>query len=104
MALLLQFSDERSDRVVHEPRFETALPEVDILVVERLDAPRDDSTVVRGPTTNPGVLWNLDESVQPRLRVNVSVMYCSPWKGRPSWFERTSQGRAASSPLYGSAP
>jgi hypothetical protein len=38
------------------------------------------------------------------FEVNVSVIYCSPWNGRPSWFERISQGRASFSPLNGSSP
>lgn len=43
-------------------------PEVDILPVDRLDAPRHDSALGRRPTSNPALLGYLDRPVHPRPR------------------------------------
>ena len=50
---LLEFFDKGSHRLVNKIAVKTALPEVDIIVIYRLDSPRDDPTLVRHPTTKP---------------------------------------------------
>jgi hypothetical protein len=66
--MLLKLFNECSNRLVNEISGKTPLQEVDILVVNGLDAPRDDPTLVRCPATKSALLRNGDETIQPRLR------------------------------------
>jgi hypothetical protein len=64
----LEFFNEGSDRLVDEIAVETTLPEVDVFVIDRLDAPRDDPTLIRHPTTKPTLSRDVDEAVHPGFR------------------------------------
>lgn len=63
--MLLKLLNECSNRLANEISGKTPLPEVDILVVNGLDALRDDPTPVRCPATKPALLRNVDESIHP---------------------------------------
>jgi hypothetical protein len=61
----MEFFDEGSHRMVNNITVKTALPEVDVLVIYRLDALRDDPTLVRHPSTKPTLFRDVDETVHP---------------------------------------
>ena len=65
---LPKFVDESSSCGIDEIVCETALPEIDVLVVDRLDAPRYDPTFGWRPATKPTLLGDLHESVDPAFR------------------------------------
>ena len=48
---LREFVDEGGNRIVDQFTGETALPEVDVLAVDRLDTPGDDPALVRHPAS-----------------------------------------------------
>ena len=62
---LLKLFNECSNRLIDEIYGKTPLPEVDILVVNGLNAPWDDPTLIRCPATKPALLRNGDEAIHP---------------------------------------
>ena len=100
---LPEFIDQRCNRLVDDGVGEAPLPETDILVVDRLDAPGNDPTLFGGPAAKPTLLGDVDEAIQPgsRRERDRDVLLAVE---RTSWFERTSQGRASSPLLNGSSP
>jgi hypothetical protein len=56
----MEFFDEGSNHLVDDIAVETTLPEVDVFVADRLDAPRDDPTLVWRTSTKPALRRDID--------------------------------------------